>query len=274
MYSHEKPFERFFEAYKVRIRITSNDERLLDDAVKVGHRTMVGNLRPADSYNSSDLLSFELIRSSRNYYKVSVNGERIASGPSRWKFLNFFDGLFRVTVGENAPELVFIHAGVVSWKGRVIMLPGQSFAGKSTLVTELVRNGAEYYSDEFALADKNGLIHPFPRPINRRADDGKNTPYEIDPRDIEAKIGTLPKPCGLVLFTKFRKGSRFVPETVNKGDCVLKLINFALPIRVNPEFTLKVLNKIANNAIVLESHRPSAEKTAKKLLQIVDNLRG
>jgi hypothetical protein len=252
----------------------SNDERLLNDAVNVGYRTLVGNLRPIDPPAGSKLLSFELIRSSRNYYKVFVNEERIASGPSRWKFLNFFDGLFRVTVGEHAPELVFIHAGVVSWKGRVILLPGHSFSGKSTLVTELVKIGAEYYSDEFALADKNGLIHPFPRHINRRADDGKNTPYEIDPRDIEAKIGTSPKPCGLVLFTKFRKGSRFSPMSVSKGDCVLNLINFALPIRVNPEFTLRVLNKMVNNAILLESHRPSAEKTAKKILQIVDNLGG
>jgi hypothetical protein len=31
-------------------------------------------------------------------------------------------------------------------------------------VAELVRAGATYYSDEFAVLDSRGRVHPFPRP--------------------------------------------------------------------------------------------------------------
>ena len=59
-------------------------------------------------------------------------------------------------------ERVFVHAGVVGWKGHAIVIPGRSRSGKTTLVAELVKAGAEYYSDEFAVLDAEGRVHPFP----------------------------------------------------------------------------------------------------------------
>src|SRR5262249_3170175 len=46
---------------------------------------------------------------------------------------------------------LFVHAGVVAWRGRAIMAPGRSMSGKSHLVAALVGCGATYYSDEFAV---------------------------------------------------------------------------------------------------------------------------
>src|SRR5687767_2598740 len=54
----------------------------------------------------------------------------------------------RQAVAANARRSVFVHAGVVGWKGRAILVPGRSGSGKTTLVSELVRAGAIYYSDE------------------------------------------------------------------------------------------------------------------------------
>ena len=68
-------------------------------------------------------------------------------------------GHMMIHVAEHAPEYVFLHAGVVAWEDRALLLPGQSHAGKSTLVAELVRAGATYYSDEFALLDSQGRVH-------------------------------------------------------------------------------------------------------------------
>jgi hypothetical protein len=42
-----------------------------------------------------------------------------------------------------------------------MVLPGKSFAGKTTLVAALVRAGAEYWSDEYAVLDANGDVHPY-----------------------------------------------------------------------------------------------------------------
>ena len=82
-------------------------------------------------------------------------------------------------LAERARNRIFIHAGVVGWQGRAIVIPGRSFSGKSTLVAALLQAGATYYSDEFAVLDGRGYVHPFlarrsfpfadKRPPSRRA---------------------------------------------------------------------------------------------------------
>ena len=73
-------------------------------------------------------------------------------------------------VAEEARRGVFVHAGVVGWKGRALVLPGKSGAGKTTLVAELIRAGATYYSDEYAVLDERGRVHPYARPLAVRVD--------------------------------------------------------------------------------------------------------
>ena len=58
-----------------------------------------------------------------------------------------------------------VHAGVVTWHERAVLLPGRTRSGKTTLVTELVKRGATYFSDELALLDRSGLVHPYPRSL-------------------------------------------------------------------------------------------------------------
>jgi len=72
------------------------------------------------------------------------------------------DAEFRVAL--HAPSKLFVHAAAVAWQGSVIVVPGRTCTGKSTLAAALVRAGAAYYSDEFAVIDEAGLVHPFARP--------------------------------------------------------------------------------------------------------------
>ena len=44
--------------------------------------------------------------------------------------LRAFEANVQLYVAEMSPEHVFVHAGVVSWRGRAILLPGRSFSGK------------------------------------------------------------------------------------------------------------------------------------------------
>ena len=48
-------------------------------------------------------------------------------------------------VAENARGRVFVHAGAVGWKGRAIVLPGESFSGKTNLVAALIRAEQDLY---------------------------------------------------------------------------------------------------------------------------------
>jgi hypothetical protein len=63
-------------------------------------------------------------------------------------------------------RLLFVHAGVVAFDGRGMILVGESGAGKTSTVAALVRRGATYLSDEVALLDPEaGVVIPFTLPM-------------------------------------------------------------------------------------------------------------
>ena len=78
------------------------------------------------------------------------------------------DSQLRLHLGAKAPDMIFIHAGAVAYREETIVMPGKSFAGKTVLVAELVDSGATYYSDEFAVIDERGLIHPYAKGASLR----------------------------------------------------------------------------------------------------------
>jgi hypothetical protein len=138
------------------------------------------------------------------------------------------------------------------------------------LVAELVRAGAEYYSDDFALFNSDGLLYPFHRHLAMRRRDNFD-PYSLTVEDLEGKYGYEPIPAGLVLFTEYVKGSRFRPQRMTAGEGVLELVQYALSMRQRSEFAFRVLNNIASRAIIISSRRGTAETFAKTLLNFVDN---
>jgi hypothetical protein len=70
-----------------------------------------------------------------------------------------------------------------------IVLPGRSFAGKTTLTAALLRRGAEYYSDEYAVLDHGGRVHPFARPLRVRPPEGGPARW-VSPASLGARVGT------------------------------------------------------------------------------------
>ncbi|MDM8518439.1 hypothetical protein QUF64_00215 [Anaerolineales bacterium HSG6] len=62
---------------------------------------------------------------------------------------------------------LFFHSAGLSWKGRGVLLPGASGAGKTTLTAWLVARGFQYLSDEFIFLTPNShVMHSFTRPLN------------------------------------------------------------------------------------------------------------
>src|SRR5438477_8050583 len=104
---------------------------MLDEAVAIARNSLLGKVDPARK-KAADV-TFRLDEHGPQSYRLYINGEDVTSGRSRWKFLKFFDAVLRATVGEYAPEHVFLHAGVVGWRGKAIVMPADSFKGKSTI---------------------------------------------------------------------------------------------------------------------------------------------
>ncbi len=256
-----------FESYGLRIRVASNDARTFNAATAVVRRSLLGQLTEAASQEFDHI--FRLDRRDNGHLMLELDGRELGISDTELKAFRFFDSILRVTVGESAAGLVFLHAGVVGWRGKAILLPADSFQGKSTLVTELVRAGAEYYSDDFAVLDGQGNVHPFPRQISMRTENFMT--YELSVADIDGKAGTVPIPVGLVLLTRYEPDAEFTPVRETPGNGLLRLIPFTLSMRRYPEFSMQVLHKISERAIIISSLRGSAERFVKTLLDFVDN---
>lgn len=78
-------------------------------------------------------------------------------------------GQFLRLVFDNVCSHFLFHAGAVANEDGGILVVGDSFYGKTTLVLELVRRGFRFLSDELAALDrKNGWVSPFPRSLHIR----------------------------------------------------------------------------------------------------------
>ena len=99
----------------------------------------------------------------RQGLSVEVDGLEVATGLSHLAALDVLESELQLLVDRHAQPHVIVHAGVVSNGGQAIVLPGRSGAGKTTLVRALVAAGARYYSDEYAVLDALGQVHPYAR---------------------------------------------------------------------------------------------------------------
>ena len=167
-------------------------------------------------------------------------------------------------VAEHARELLFVHAGVVGWQGRAIVLPGSTYTGKSTLVAALLRAGATYYSDEFAVFDRRGRVHPFPRPLSLREQPGARPKrYAID------ALESGPLPVGLVAMTRHRDGAQWRPRPLSCGEAVLALLANTVSARRQPDVAFRTLRQVVSHAPAVKGSRGEAHETVEALVRLV-----
>jgi hypothetical protein len=261
--------EFHFESYGVRIKIETDSQRLLDKARLTVENTFLGRALFIENGIDSTAHVFGIAHDGEHYF-LYKNGEQVSYGNSEKVFFKYLNGILRIEVAEHTTSRIFVHAGVVGFKGQAIMIPGRSFQGKTTLTAELVRNGAEYYSDEYAVIDKNGFVHPFPRKLSMRYF-GASREKEVTVEELGGKHGHDPLPVGMVLITAFKTGAKWEPEVLSPGNGIIEIVPHTIPIRQNAKFSLKVLDLVARRAIIVKSPRGDARKFAKFLLAFFDN---
>lgn len=161
-------------------------------------------------------------------------------------------------IATRAPRHVFVHAGVVRFADRALLLPGASMAGKSTLVRALTLRGGVYYSDEFAVLDRRGRVCPYPRFLSLR------TGERLAPSDLgwSPRLGSVP--VGAVLSCVYTGAPDYRELTPAGG--MLSLFAHAVAARSRPEQVLRVLGRALEGAVCLEGTRGEAEATADWIL--------
>lgn len=258
-----------FESYGVRIGLASDDDDLLDEARQTVEKAFGTSAKIFESCESHVDRVFG-VSYENGQFCLYKDGSMVSAGQSRRNFFKYLNSALRLEIAEFAHDRVFIHAGVVGWRGHAIVIPGTSFSGKSTLTAELVKAGAEYYSDEYAVAGADGTISPFPRHISMRYFGGTRE-KDVSIEALGGKQGTANIPVGMVLFTSFTRKAVWEPEQMSVGSGIMELIPNTLTIHRDPAFSLKVLDLVARRAIIVKSMRGDAKKFAKLLLEFFDN---
>ncbi len=174
--------------------------------------------------------------------------------------LDVLRGFVRLRVAEHCPDRVFVHAGAVGWRGRAIVIPGRSYSGKSTLVHELVRLGATYLSDEYAVLDDEGRVHPFAKPISLRPEGS------YDGVDHPVAQGTQALPLGAVVVAPYEEGARFHPDVESAGAAALALIDNAPGVRRAPSRVMATVRTAVERTELLTGPRGEAADAARALL--------
>ena len=180
--------------------------------------------------------------------------------------LEALNSAVRLKVAEHAPRRVFVHAGCVAWKGRAIVIPGRSYSGKTTLVAELVKAGATYYSDEYAVLDAQGRVHPFPSQLSIRAP-GSYDGELHDAAALGGRTGRRPLPIGMVLVTRYREGGRWRPRALSPAEGALALLADTVPARSRPHAAMEAVTAAVRGAEILKGSRGEAVETVPAVLQ-------
>jgi len=268
-----------YTAYGLRFGLRSNDPAALARAVP--HLPLGWQPAPTDNDTEDTvdtdvasevdiLYSLRLAPPSkrqgqRHYHLLYCGSALIARTLELLPLLIAFERHAELLTAFRAQDCLFVHAGVVGWQGRAILIPGRSMTGKTTLVKALVEAGTTYYSDEFAVLDKEGRVHPYPLPLSLRGENGHSackTPVET----LGGQIGVEPLPVGLVIVTEYQPEATWRPRKLTPGQALLSLMDNTVAARRNPAHSMPILKQAVTGVITLKSKRGEAAEVVSTLL--------
>jgi hypothetical protein len=202
----------------------------------------------------------------RRFHLLYGNAGQLARTLDLKPVLDAFESDLQLYVAETARRRVFVHAGAVGWRGRAIVIPGRSFSGKTSLVAALVRAGAVYYSDEYAVLDRRGRVHPYLKPLSLRENgSAQATKYRVE--ELGGRAGRKPIPVGLVVVSPYKPGARWRPRRLTAGRGELALLANTVSARRQPEIALATLQQVVSHATVLSGVRGEAREMVPALLE-------
>lgn len=258
----------FIESFGVKIDITSNHPEAIEAVRKTIEENLPGCVTEIEETETE--YQFLVVWNKSGKGSLLKNGEIIYPNSKREEMLGYFVTELRRLIAEFSVGRIFIHSGAVSWKGKAILFPAKSFHGKTSLTAALVKRGALYYSDEYAVLDDEGFIHSFPKPLSIRGeiDEYQQVEYPVEKLGgIAAKEKTR---VGLVLITEYKSSARWNPRILSPARGIMEIIKHTVPIRNNPAFALKVLDKVANQALIVKSKRGDVSESADRILDFFE----
>ena len=246
-------------AYGILVGVRASDS----SAIPALRRVLPPGAEPIGAKAVDVTYSLLLGRNSEETHIAFENDRCIAQEADLDAVLAAVESELHFKVAVEARTHLFVHAGVVGWKGGAVLLPGRTHAGKSALVAALVRAGATYYSDEYAVIDDAGLVHPFPRSLGIRDEAGRTR--RVEPATL-GKIGRAPLPVHVVVATRHVPGTEWQPTPMSPGEIVLALVENTVAARARAADTVRILSRAAATATGLQGARGDTGPVVARIL--------
>jgi hypothetical protein len=198
-------------------------------------------------------------------YAASRDGVEVFSPATEEDVFRWLWHDIDLALAERSPQMLFVHAGVVGWRGLALVIPGPGKTGTSTLVAELVRRGAVYYSDTFAVLDEAGRVHRYARPLV--LGDERRQPSDLRLEREEAPAEPLP--IGLIVAGAYQPGCIWRPAIVRGARALWPL--FEHTVREKARRLMQIAGRVAPGVVTLQGPWAEATEVAGHLLDLVDD---
>jgi hypothetical protein len=210
----------------------------------------------------------------RHFHLAYAGARQIARTMELDHALNSLEFDLKLMTAYLSKDFLFVHAGVVGWQNKAIVIPGRSTSGKTTLVAALVKAGATYYSDEYALFDRQGRVHPYAIPLSVRSQpqglpqdlQGRKTPVA----ELGGQAGVEPLPVGLIVLTGYQPDAAWRPRKLTQARAVLAIMEHTVAARRGPEVCLPTLKQVVSGAAIVKSKRGDTSQVITPLFNLIN----
>jgi hypothetical protein len=258
-----------FRSYGVRIGVRVNDLQVLDQ--------IVDRLPPGWAYSASDVVDhlYSVIvgkpsrptSNVRYFHLLYLNSSRILRTTDLSEVFGSLKMHIPGMIALGSQRKLFVRAGAVAWNGRAVLLPGRSPLGTTTLVQAFVRSGATYYSDQYAVLDRHGNLHPYPVSKVIPPPTTSSSPTAKILTEAAGRARRAPLKVGLIVFTQYEARAHWKPRVLTHGQTLLRLLANTPSSWMRPFDALEVLHPVVTGAITLQSKRPEAESVIESLFK-------
>ncbi len=244
--------------FGVRFGLSANQLELLRDAL------LSLPLECKRSFSASAIPQYSLIRydhSSKSIepaYGLYRNRRLLYTCGDQTKFLDRFRSTLTLYVAKASRRRTFIHASVLGWGDRAIVIPGRR-PGNAGLIAEFVRAGAACYSSEFAVVDKRGMVSRYEGSLQA-------TEYGV-PRQTQRWVhehwgaaGCEPLPVGLVIFTRCMPQTRWRPRQLSPELGLSKTLKYTVSSAGASSIVLGSVKQVVSNATMVRGVHSEASQ--------------
>jgi hypothetical protein len=180
-----------------------------------------------------------------------------------------FESDFGLYVSEKLPGFVAVHAALLHVDDAVVIVPGSSGVGKSSLCVAAMDAGWEVWSDEYCLINTTtGEVSGWPRPVRQRLEGGGVRRIEH-----QGPVGPgVPTHVVTMKYLKKETGPILTLEPMSPGQVAMDLMANTVCARSRAEETFRATTALAKTVTGLAGHRGEATdalESFRKLLTAV-----